>query len=100
MGWTHHIPKKSLVVVVSGGGGRPKGLPSISETVNFATLVNLLIQIRGFYLRIIDSSRICRDHLAEDSQDDSQSKYKVSKTYNVVSVVFCSDQWRFIKCIT
>ena len=87
--------KQACIYIVNKG--EP---PSISETVNFATFVNLLIQIRGFYLRIIDSSRICRDHLAEDSQDDSQSKYKVSKTYNVVSVVFCSDQWRFIKCIT
>ena len=54
----------------------------------------LLPADQGFF------KNICREHIAEDSQDDSQSKYKVSKTYNVVSVVFCSDQWRFIKCIT
>ena len=75
-------------------------LPSISQTVNFANFVNFLIQIRCFNLLIMDSSRICRDHLAEDSQDDSQSKCKVSKIYNVVFVVFCSEQWRFQKCIT
>ena len=52
-------------------------LPSISQTINFANFVNFLIQIRCFYLQIMNSSKICRDHLAKDSQDDSQSMCKV-----------------------
>ena len=91
----------SRYFVILGGKWKKKGEPpSISQIVNFANFFNVLIQIRGFYLLIIDSSRICRDHLAEDSQDDSQSKCQVSKIYNVVFVVFCSDQWHFQKCIT
>ena len=83
---THFFITISMCFLVKG---EP---PSISQTVNFADFVSFLIQIRCFNLLIMDSSRICRDHLAEDSQDDSQSKCQVSKIYNVVFVVFCSDQ--------
>ena len=33
----------------------------------------------------MNSSRLCRDHLAKDSQDDSQPMCKVSNVYNAMS---------------
>ena len=50
-----------------------KGGPSwIPQSVILSIFVNFNIQIKCFSLLIEDSSRICKDHVAKRSQDDTQ----------------------------